>query len=202
MSCPVFIGSKSNPLLSDKIIQDIQSDFSTNCSLWLDRIYPLAEIGVRKDVENADVKFPKIYLNDGNNDYLNAIPDDSNKGYMFFELGSDGEIDRTEDEHTVELSIVFWVNQKKIDDRTEDYIMELVADALKCLHTGTYKNDITNINYAVNTDTIFNKYDLSESEVQMLMYPYSAFKLTFNLTVNQDIDCFDAFNVMNGARSC
>ena len=219
MPCTIIPTATPSPLVSEKIVSDIQLDISNNCALWLDVVYPIAFIGeelynipTKGNLESTRLrKFPRIYKNDGKTDYIDVTPNDNLKGYCFFEIRDDYNFDRIEDEVTITLSIVFWANMRKIDDRGYDYKTALIGDAVKCLHGGTYKNRIENIVITENFEDVYDRYEFQgtsnrsrneQTELQQFMYPYTSFKITFNLTIDYNIDCLPSFEVQVGPSDC
>lgn len=220
MSANVIPQATPVPLLSEDIVRMIQADFQTSCSAWLDVIYPIAYLGemeikervAEKDKTTSPVfltrikKFPRIYLNDGKSDYIDVLPNDNNKGTVFFEVLGTDNVNRVDDEIDVTLSMIFWVNMKKVDPlRKYDYRQELIADALKCLDEGALNAYIKDIDVHENFEDIYTRYDFQgtsnksrrgETEMQQFMYPYTSFKLTFKLDgYCLDISCLPKFTI-------
>lgn len=220
MSTVVIPQASPVPLLSEDIVRMIQADFQTNCSAWLSAIYPIAYVGetivkdrlVAKDKTTSPVfrdrvrKYPRVYLNDGKTDYIDVLPSDKQKGSVFFEVNGTDNISRVDDEIDVTLSMIFWVDMKKVDpSRKYDYRQELIADALKCLDEGSINAYITEINVYENFEEIYTKYDFqgtsnksrrAETEMQQFMYPYTSFKLEFRLDgYCLDLACLPKFEI-------
>ncbi len=98
-----------------------------------------------------------------------------------------------------------------ISDRGYDYKTELIADAVRCIHDGTYKNRITNIVVQENFEDVFDRYEFQgtsnrsrneQTELQQFMYPYTAFKITFDLKVDFNIDCLPTFTIQASPSDC
>lgn len=195
MSCEV-VQPAVNSNLTTKIIEDLQALFASK--VYLDVIYPEAKVG-RQQLEDTVHTFPRVYLNDGGTDYIDVMPDDKLKGYTFFETEIDS-YNRAEEEFTVNISQVFWFNQKKIDDRTYDYTHELIADILK---TYELNSDITeDIEINTTLEDIYNRYDLPQERVQHLMYPFTGVKFTFTVTVCESLDCIPEFTLISSPSDC
>lgn len=219
MPCLVVPSANPTPFLAEKVITDIQTKIATDCALWLDVVYPVAFVG--EELFNIEVKgnlnptrlrkYPRIYINDGDTDYIDATANDNLKGYCFFEIRDEYDFDRTENEADITVSIIFWANLRKIDDRGYDYKTELISDAIKCVHTSPYANDISTIRVQENFEDVFDRYEFQgtsnrsrneQTELQQFMYPYTAFKLTFSLRTNLDPSCLPSFTIQSSPSDC
>ena len=151
MSAKVIPQAFPVPLLSEDVVRMVQADLQTECSNWLDIIYPIAYTGeeivkdrlVAKEKTTDPVfrdrvrKFPKVYPNDGRKDYIDVSPSDKYKGSVFFEVPNDFRLDRINDSMDIEVSLIFHVNMPKIDsERAYDFRTELASDAARCLNEG------------------------------------------------------------------
>jgi hypothetical protein len=112
------------PLLADKVIQTIASDFlSLN---WMEQVYPIAEQGI----DDQDRTYPMVYGEDGTWEYYPLLPDDSVKAFCFFypnapfEVGDFGEL------NTYHFSLYVWCRLDLIATNANDFTMALVADCL------------------------------------------------------------------------
>jgi hypothetical protein len=219
MACTVIPSANPTPFLSEDVVKTIQGDFAANCGLWLDVVYPVAFIGeelfdipTKGNLDGTRLrKFPRVYVNDGTSEYVDVTPNETLKGYTFFEIRDEYDIDRVEEEVDITLSMVFWANMRKIDDRGYDYKTELIADALKCLHEGSYKDRITNVKVQEKFDDVFDRYEFQgtsnrsrneQTELQQFMYPFTAFKLTFNMKVCTNLNCIPKFTLQATPSDC
>lgn len=219
MPCLVVPSANATPFVSEKIVSNLQSDISANCALWLDVVYPIAFVGeelfdipTKGNLQGTRLrKYPRVYVNDGTNEYIDITPNDNLKGYCFFEVRNEYDLNRVDNEVDITLSIVFWANLRKIDDRGYDYKTELIADVIKCLHSGSYSNDISNIRIQENFEEVFDRYEFQgtsnrsrneQTELQQFMYPYTAFKVTFNMMANLDPNCLPSFTIQSSPSDC
>lgn len=222
MTAQVVPQASPTPLLSEDIVRMIQADFQVNCSAWLDVIYPIAHVGeviikdrlVAKEKTTDPVfrdrvrKFPRVYLNDGKSEYVDVFPTDKYKGTVFFEIGGTSNVELYEGEIQATLSMIFWVDMKKVDpSRKYDFRQELIHDALICLKDGSMRSYIKNVSVFENFEDIYTKYDFqgtsnrsrrAETEMQQFMFPYTSFKLQFDIDgYCLDLDCPDKFSINN-----
>ena len=198
MSCEV-VQPYGNPLLATKIVSELQDDFSAKD--YLDKVYPIAFIGEQK-LDNSIHRFPRVYLDDGANNYIDVMPDDKLKGYTFFEIIGTENYDLANDEVTLTLSQIFWFNLRKIDDKGYDYKDELIVDAVKTLKDGYMSNEISNVVVTENFESIFDRYTLPQETKQFFMYPYTGFKLTYEMTACIDVDCLPSFTITSSPSDC
>lgn len=189
MSCiipPVL----QNPMLHNAIVSNIQTDLDGMG--WIDKIYPLAEVG-QKLIGETETIVPIIYGQENNNDYIEMFPDDNERAGCFFELpNGDYNFDFVNDSVNYQMSIIVWANLKNLASRTYDFTDELIASTIIALKDGYYKNDITNIVVSKDKNIIFNKYGYDYNTLKEFMYPNTAFKITFTMNIEDDIDCLTA----------
>ena len=154
--------------LIDGFIEKLRADFEANIS-WLENTYPAAKVGVR---ENGK-KYPQIYTNRQGLETISVEPDNSVKSFCFFETSSI-PVDFEKRYANYKLSVVFWVNLLAINPTgTSDFTSTLIKEVLKRLNTFGCNNII------YETENVFSKYGLKETDNQFLMYPFSAFKINF-----------------------
>ena len=190
------------PVLDQKAVQDIQSLLTTEAT-WIDKVFGITRVGVTKTVAGTSFKYPQVWAgNTSTNkaEYLDIRPDDSLSAYSFFEI--DGEFEfGSEDDVVFPISLIVWYNLPKLNgQKTYDYSRELAADILKILNTSVYAGKISKVTVDFITENIFSKYSLSQEETQYLMYPYGAFKISFNLLNYIQADCFEEF--VKGTPEC
>ena len=199
MSCEIVEGA-TNPLLSVDIVDQLQQTFSGK--VYFDKIYPIAFVGTQK-VGTSLHKYPRVYLNDGNNNYIDVMPDSKLKGYTFFEIIGTESYNFEDDFLNITVSQICWFNMNKIDPRGYDYKHELLNDVLKTLKNSTFSNEITNVTIEENFENIYSKYTIPEDKIQYFMHPYTGFKLSWNMEVLADVDCtVDFEKIIEGSNDC
>lgn len=208
MSCEI-VQPFTDPVLSNKTVSLLQADFAGKD--YLEKVYPIAYVGEinaafkeqqRRLGFNQRHLYPRVYLNDGESDYIDVMPDNKLKGYTFWEIEDTSDYDRGEKEYTVKLNQIFWVNLRLIDDKGYDYTDLIKADALKTLDQGQFSNDITMIDIAENYENIYNRYNLPQEKLQQFMYPFSGFKLTYSIRENLDTSCLPDFTITSAPSEC
>ena len=135
---------------------------------------------------------PVIYgqEQEGKNDYIELFPDGEIRALSFFEFDAGTfEHDHKENEDTFQISLIICGNLKRIADRTYDFTDELIAEAMKKILEGNFSNDIIRITPSIDRNNIFSKYGYSFEQLKMFMFPYFAFKLTWSMTINSNLDC-------------
>lgn len=190
---PYFV----SPQLDTKAVQELQQLFVTELSAWLQLCYPLTRVGKTKDADGNVYSYPQCYKNNGSQDYYDIRPNDSLQSYGFFELNDKIVLD--DDTMKYNLSFVCWYNLNTVDvSRTEDYTRELAKDVLRAINTDeVYKYSVNDIEIDFNPESIFDKYSFSPDDLGYLMYPYGAFKITFNVEANIVNDC-TALTIVGG----
>jgi hypothetical protein len=189
MSCINVPPPLVSPVLDQKAVQDLQDLFNAELT-WLEKCFPLARVGVMK-TEKGVFKYPQVYA--GNfftkkAEYLDVRPDNNLKSYCFFESG-EFSINREEEEADIPLSVIFWYNLPKLNgSKLYDYSRELAAHVLAVINESVYSGKISEISVEFNPENVFNKYSFLQEDTQYLMYPYGAFKISFNITTLID-DC-------------
>jgi hypothetical protein len=178
----------TTPVLDSDVIQDLQVLFQTELD-WLQYVYPIAEIGLTKTENGNEFKYPQVYKNDGNRDYIDLRPNDLKSSYGFFELNS--QVQLNEDEVQYNLSFVVWFNFKLVyPNKAYNYSRELIKSIINAIGTDSdFRDRVKNFEYTTDPNRIFDKYSLSIIESQYLMYPYGAFKVTFDYIDYITYDC-------------
>ena len=199
MSCKNPVPSLlANPVLHAKSVQDLQILMQSELS-WIENIYAIARIGITK-TQSGTVSYPQVYSGT-NSKYYDIRPDSSLRAYSFFEVNNSFPVDKDQGEIIYNLSLICWYNMPKLNgEKSYDYSPELLADVLRVIRESNYNDKISNLIADVNPEDIFNKYSLSQEDTQYLMYPYGAFKLTFDYTDIVEVACFDTF--ATGGEGC
>jgi hypothetical protein len=185
-----------NPVLQARVVQGLQTLFTAELA-WIENVYAIARIGVTK-TEAGEFNYPQIYSGTGAN-YFDIRPDSSLDSYGFFEVNKAYDVDKDQDDVTYNLSFICWYNLPAMDgSKGYDYSPELIAHVLKVIRESDYNSNISNVSVDVNPENIFDKYSLDQATTQFLMYPYGAFKITFDYSDTVEVDCFDEFITATG----
>ena len=176
-----------DPQLDAKIIQQLQTILEDETS-WLETVYPLAYVGLN-NLNDKEVKYPRVYLNNGGREYIDIRPSDDQNAFAFFEL--DDPIQTIQGEElSYNISLIVWYDLKKVNTSKQyDYSRELIQDILRVFNESDYKENIQLTNIEVNPENIFNKYSFKQTDNQFLMFPYGAFKINFEYNDIEAINC-------------
>lgn len=171
------------PKLETAMIQKLQLHFDSGLG-WLQRAYAEAKVGIEAE---TGLTYPQSYLNNGTGEHINIRPDNEIQSYCFFEIDKEFEVNHNEDETKYFLSVVFWANLGLLDSTKEyDFTSELIKDV-----TDSLKKFASNIlQVETRPENIFNKYSqVTQEQKQLLMNPYSAFKISFEISDSYTDDC-------------
>lgn len=192
MSCTITPPVHPNPMIHNKVIENLQSDIA-GCG-WVDHIYPLAEV-VEREISEQKVLVPAVYGQqvEGMNNYIELFPDGNERARCFFELpGGDYSLNRVEDTFDFTIKLIVTAQLNKLASRDYDFTDELIASVVQALDGGYYKNDITSIRVIKDRNQVFSKYGYTMNQFFSFMYPKTAFAIEINMTLNSDLSCFNA----------
>lgn len=194
---------KDNPVLLDKILQDIQLKLKTELS-WLNYAFGRAYRLVTHEQNGDKFVYPAIYA--GDNEYLSVNPNDNFGNFSWFDI--------YDPQNVVEISqglpqlifngaIVFWFNLKTIySDASVIYSEEVKNEILSILTSpgllaSSGRISITkiyerfeNIYRGYSIEKIYSNYMYSGENIQgidkqFFMFPYSALRFEFNITTRE-----------------
>jgi hypothetical protein len=153
----------------DYLIEQLRTDIAALS--WISSTFPAAKPGIKDKLI-----YPEIYCNDGTGESFPIIPDNSEKAFVFFEKNpSTYNIDSGID-NRFSLNLICWYNLKAIRTENYDFSEELIRTIISILEVYQVENVQVNYNY------LFENYSLIKREhKQLLMFPYGAFKLSFNI---------------------
>jgi len=196
MNCNPVPPPLSNPVLHAKAVQDLQTLFQTELA-WIENVYPITRVGVTK-VGTSNFNYPQVYSGTGSK-YFDVRPNSALSSYGFFEVNSSFSVDKDQDIETYNLSFIVWYNLPRMDgSKGYDYSSELIGHVLKVIRESSLNSAVGEITIDTNPEDIFDKYSMEQSETQFLMYPYGAFKLTFDYTLYEQADCYEEFITATG----
>jgi len=171
----------------DAVLTALQSKISE--LQWNSKSFGRARM-MRREYDTGGVRIePHVY--NGGGEYYPVLPNDALNAYSFLRVFTPRSV--TEESGwqksglaSVTIDAIFWVNLKAID-RTKDYIFteELINAAFHVINVfpGVNITEIIDENFR----DIYRGYDLRDSHMASLMYPYDAFRITFDL--NYTIQC-------------
>jgi len=179
-----------NPVFVDAVVGKLQLLFGS--MPWLTHSFGRSYI---KKTNREGVEFSEPWVYQSNGQYYSVEFNDNLQAMSFFEVGSqtlNGEFQRNiTNYYDVDLSVIFWVNLKKIDSvKGADYYFteELKKDV---------RNKLTNeipsgVRMVINSidediDDIFSNYSFSQlNQNDYFSYPYAGFKFNITATINEE----------------
>lgn len=196
------IQQKSNPVLLDLILQNIQ-DALKNKLAWLDYAFGRAYKNVKYENDGRKYVYPAIYIK--NSEYIDMTPNDNLGNFTWFDIY---------DPQTVELgtrgapvfsyngALVLWCNQAKIfGDSDFIYLEELKQQVLEVLQSpgildyGKVQplqvyDRFENIYKGYTIEKAYNAFLYSGEDIQYIdkmffMHPYAGLRFELNLRIQK-----------------
>lgn len=199
----IKIPIKNDPVLLDKILQDIQATLNEKLK-WLDNAFGRAYKLVQHQDNGGKFIYPAAYI--GNSDYISLLPDDNYGNFCWFDIYDSQKITQvvqSTPQFTFSGAIVFWFNLDSIfSDNNAMYTEEIKDEIIRVLTTpGLIKqtgrieiNEIyerfENIYKGYSIEKIYNSYQYSGQDIQSLdkmffMHPYSGLRFEFTITTRE-----------------
>ena len=199
----IKIPTKKNPVLLDKIIQDIQTKLKEKLT-WLDYAFGRAYKLVQHQDNGGKFIYPAAYI--GNSDYISLLPDDNYGNFCWFDIYDSQKVInvvQSTPQFTISGAIIFWFNLDSIfSDNDAMYTEEIKDEIIRVLSTpGIVKqtgklaiNEIyerfENIYSGYSIEKIYNSYQYSGQDIQSLdkmffMHPYSGLRFEFTITTRE-----------------
>lgn len=199
----IKIPIKKNPVLLDKIIQDIQTKLKEKLT-WLDYAFGRAYKLVQHQDNGGKFIYPAAYI--GNSDYISLLPDDNYGNFCWFDIHDSQKVInvvQSTPQFTISGAIIFWFNLDSIfSDNDAMYTEEIKDEIIRVLSTpGIVKqtgkleiNEIyerfENIYSGYSIEKIYNSYQYSGQDIQSLdkmffMHPYSGLRFEFTITTRE-----------------
>lgn len=199
----IKIPMKKNPVLLDKIIQDIQTKLKEKLT-WLDYAFGRAYKLVQHQDNGGKFIYPAAYI--GNSDYISLLPDDNYGNFCWFDIYDSQKVInvvQSTPQFTINGAIIFWFNLDSIfSDNDAMYTEEIKDEIIRVLSTpGIVKqtgklviNEIyerfENIYSGYSIEKIYNSYQYSGQDIQSLdkmffMHPYSGLRFEFTITTRE-----------------
>ena len=199
----VKVITKENPVLLDKVIQDIQEALANKLK-WLNyafgRAYKLAE----HNSDGSKFIYPAAYI--GNSEYASLLPNDNFGNFCWFDLYDPQEVTavvQSIPQLTFSGAIVFWFNLNSIfADANAMYIEEVKDEIIRVLTgPGIIKDSgrlelnkiyerFENIYKGYALEKIYNNYSykgegIQDIDKQFFMHPYAGLRFEFNITTRE-----------------
>ena len=199
----IKIPMKKNPVLLDKIIQDIQTKLKEKLT-WLDYAFGRAYKLIQHQDNGGKFIYPAASI--GNSDYISLLPDDNYGNFCWFDIYDSQKVInvvQSTPQFTISGAIIFWFNLDSIfSDNDAMYTEEIKDEIIRVLSTpGIVKqtgklaiNEIyerfENIYSGYSIEKIYNSYQYSGQDIQSLdkmffMHPYSGLRFEFTITTRE-----------------
>lgn len=194
---------KENPVLLDKVIQDLQQVLKDKL-LWLDKAFGRSYKLVEHRPDGDKFIYPAAYI--GNSEYASLLPNDNYGNFSWFDIYDPQEVTAVTQslpQFTFSGAIVFWYNLDSIfADSDVMYTEEIKDEVIKVLTTpGIIKtigrltiNKIferyENIYKGYSLEKVYNSNiykgdNIQSIDKQFFMHPYSGLRVEFELTTRE-----------------
>lgn len=194
---------KQNPVLLDKVIQDIQQALKEKLK-WLDYAFGRAYKLVEHQDNGGKFIYPAAYT--GNSEYISLLPNDNYGNFSWFDIYDAQEITQvvqSTPQFTFSGAIIFWFNLNTIfADSDVMYTEEVKDEIVRVLTTpGLIKQTgrltinkiyerFENLYSGYSLEKIYNSFVYSGQNIQAMdklffMHPYSGLRFEFNLTTRE-----------------
>ena len=199
----VQIRFKEDPVLLDKILQDMQKSLMNRLK-WLNCAFGRAYKLVEHRPDGNKFIYPAMY--NGNGEYVSLLPNDNFGNFSWFDIYDPQkitEVVQSLPQYTFSGAIIFWYDLSSIyEDETvmhteevKDEIMRVLATPGLITTTGKLViNDIyerfENIYKGYSVEKIYNNYTykgegIQDIDKQFFMYPYAGIRIEFTLTTRE-----------------
>lgn len=199
----VHIKAKENPVLLDKIIQDIQDSLKKRLD-WLDLAFGKAHKLVEHRQDGDKFIYPAAYI--GNSEYVSLLPNDNFGNFCWFDIYDPQlitQVVQSTPQFSFSGAIVFWYNLNSIfADADVLYTEEIKDEIIRALTTPglikqTGRLSITkvferfeNIYKGYSIEKIYNNYSykgegIQDIDKQFFMHPYAGIRIEFEMTTRE-----------------
>lgn len=199
----VQIRFKEDPVLLDKILQDMQKSLMNRLK-WLNCAFGRAYKLVEHRPDGNKFIYPAMY--NGNGEYVSLLPNDNFGNFSWFDIYDPQkiiEVVQSLPQYTFSGAIIFWYDLSSIyEDETVMHTEEVKDEIMRVLTTPglittTGKlviNDIyerfENIYKGYSIEKIYNNYTykgegIQDIDKQFFMYPYAGIRVEFTLTTRE-----------------
>lgn len=179
--------TKSNPVLLDRVIQDLQKAFIDNLS-WLN--YAFGKVAKLNQIINErEYAYPAIYLE--NAEYQSVLPDDKLGNFSFFEVDDPQTFVSYLPQKSglrVKVAIIFWYSLATVyNDKKQLYTEEVKDNVLRLINTpGLLKSGSIMIERLFEkAENIYKGYSLKQVDSQYLMYPYAGMRIECEIKIHE-----------------
>lgn len=194
---------KDNPVLLDKILQDMQQSLMQKLK-WLNYAFGRAYKLVEHRPDGNKFIYPAAYA--GKSEYVSLLPNDNFGNFSWFDIYDPQKITtivQSLPQYTFSGAIIFWYNLNSIyEDDSMIYSEEVKDEIIRVLTTPgliTTTGKLTidaiyerfeNIYRGYSLEKIYNNYvykgeGIQDIDKQFFMYPYAGIRIEFTLTTRE-----------------
>lgn len=199
----VQIQFKKDPVLLDKILQDMQKSLMNKLK-WLNCAFGRAYKLVEHRPDGNKFIYPAVY--NGNGEYVSLLPNDNFGNFSWFDIYDPQritEVVQSLPQYTFSGAIIFWYDLSSIyEDETvmhteevKDEIMRVLTTPGLITTTGKLTIDdiyerFENIYKGYSIEKVYNNYaykgeGIQDIDKQFFMYPYAGIRIEFTLTTRE-----------------
>ena len=199
----VQIRHKDNPVLLDKVLQDMQKSLMERLK-WLNYAFGRAYKLVEHRPDGNKFIYPAAYT--GNEEYVSLLPNDNYGNFSWFDIYDPQKITQVVQslpQYTFSGAIIFWYDLSSIyEDKSVLYTEEIKDEIIRVLTTPgiittTGKLVISdiyecfeNIYKGYSLEKIYNNFSykgegIQSIDKQFFMYPYAGIRIEFTLTTRE-----------------
>ena len=199
----IKIPKKENPVLLDKVIQDIQ-DALTSKLKWLNYAFGRAYKLVEHGSDGSKFIYPAAYI--GNSEYVSLLPNDNFGNFCWFDIYDPQEIINVVQslpQFTFSGAVVFWFDLNSIFADSDAMYAEEVKNEIVQILTGPglvkdlgkitinkiYER-FENIYKGYALEKVYNTWSykgkgIQEIDKQFFMHPYTGIRFEFTITTRE-----------------
>lgn len=199
----VRVTFKENPVLLDKILQDMQKSLLDNLS-WLNYAFGRGYKLVEHRSNGNKFVYPAFY--NGNREYVSLLPNDNLGNFSWFDIYDPQQITavvQSFPQYTFSGALIFWYDISTIyDDASVMHTEEIKDEILRLLtspglirNTGRFVVNaiyerFENIYKGYSIERIYNDRNYSgegiqELDKQFFMFPFAGIRIEFTITTRE-----------------
>ena len=179
----------TRPYLFDRPIQALQDALGSLS--WLHHIFGRSERLVRYD-DGRRYYTPNIYR--GGDNYISLLPDNRELGnYAFFVMDEPQMVTATmglQNRLRAPYSLIVWVDMRTVGATRDDRNTEALKEQLvKTVRKAWLRHGAVTVERVYEkAENVFTGYTLEEVDYQYMMSPYAGFRITGELTIDEECD--------------
>lgn len=199
----IIIHKKENPVLLDKVIQDIQNVLTDKLE-WLNYAFGKSYKLVDHRPDGDKFIYPAAYI--GNSEYISLLPNDNFGNFSWFDIYDPQEITQvvqSTPQFTFTGALVFWYNLDSIfADNSVMHTEEIKDEIIRLLTTPGIISSVGRLTISdvyerfeniykgyslekVYNNNIYKGDNIQSIDKQFFMYPYCGLRIEFKLTTRE-----------------